>query len=210
MHGWPSISVVGVLINMEIVVMSAIELKLDKTSSGSEAFFSGTVEAVKSTGYKFSGTLKVSAPFNRKDVDFSNTVRIGHGGVSGKYEHLDLDLGKGPVSDKTLKVEGEGKRAANEKVEFYVAVNEGISGQYKESPEVTCDLDTRMSSEKNSLSGLLGNDLSVPLKADLALPDIVGLGGGDLVNLDSGAQLEDDTFDPDIGKVSLGGQSQKD
>ena len=120
--------------------MSAIKLKLDKTSFGSEAFFSGTVEAVKSTGYKFSGTLKVSAPFNRKNVDFSNTVRIGHGGVSGKYEHLDLDLGKDPVSDKTLKVEGQGERAANEKVEFYIAVNEGTSNTFKESPEVTCDL----------------------------------------------------------------------
>lgn len=120
--------------------MSAIEFKLDKTSFGSQAYFSGTVEAVGSTGYKFSGTLKVSAPFNRGNAGFSNTVRIGHGGVSGKYEHLDLDLGKHPVSDKTLKIEGLGKRAANEKVKFYVAVNQGISGQFEEGPELTCDL----------------------------------------------------------------------
>ncbi|WP_341961415.1 hypothetical protein [Pseudomonas sp. RC10] len=120
--------------------MPAIELKLDKTSFGSKAYISFAVEAVGSTGYKFSGTLKVSCPFDRTRETFANTVRIGHGGVSGKYEHLDFDLGKTAVSDKTLTVEGEGKRAFNEKVEFYVAVNEGLSGQFVESPEVTCDL----------------------------------------------------------------------
>lgn len=124
--------------NREIVAMPSIELKLDKTSFGSAAHFTGVVEPVGSAGYKFSGTLKATCVLDRGNAGFANTVRIGHGGVSGKYEHLDLELVRS--GENSLKIEGEGKRAANEKVEFYVAVNEGISGQYKESPEVTCDL----------------------------------------------------------------------
>jgi hypothetical protein len=156
------------IMNREIIAMPSIELKLDKTSFGSKAYFSGTVEAVGSTGYKFFGTLKVSCPFDRTGKTFVNTARIGHGGVSGKFEHLDLDLGKTAVSDQTLKVEGEGKRASNEKVEFYVAVNEGLSGQFVESPEVTCDLGVvaeKMSSETGARSDNLANAINPVLES---------------------------------------------
>ena len=118
--------------------MPAIELKLEKTPVGSAAHFTGVVEPVGSSGYKFSGTLKGTCALNREKEIFVNTVRIGHGGVSGKYTHLDFPLKGG--SENTFKVEGEGERAPNEKVEFYVGVNEGLSGQFEEGPETICDL----------------------------------------------------------------------
>lgn len=72
--------------------MPAIELKLEKTPVGSAAHFTGVVEPVGSSGYKFSGTLKGACALNREKKIFVNTVRIGHGGVSGKYTHLDFPL----------------------------------------------------------------------------------------------------------------------
>jgi hypothetical protein len=120
--------------------MPAIELKLDKTSFGSSVHFTGVVAPDGSTGYTFSGTLTVTCMVDRKDVHFANVVRIGHGGVSGKYNHLDTELSNTSVLGKKITIDGKGTRAANEDVEFYVAMNEGASGQFAESPEVTCSV----------------------------------------------------------------------
>lgn len=121
--------------NMEIIAMPAIELKLGKSPSAYEVNFSGVVEAEGSTGYKFSGTLDVSGSHWTVGGAMSDFVRIGHGGESDAYVHLDRKIEKGVVN-----IEGRGERAANEKVQFYVAVKEWDSNKFIESPVVTCDL----------------------------------------------------------------------
>ncbi|WP_110949492.1 hypothetical protein [Pseudomonas bohemica] len=117
--------------------MPAIKLHF-KTNVSSEATFEGSVEPEGMTEYSFSGTLIASSPLDRENAGFDNVVRLGHGGSSAEYTYLDFTLsGK---SDNTFKVNGEGKRAPNETVDFRLGFNEGYDGSFTYGDKTTADL----------------------------------------------------------------------
>lgn len=117
--------------------MPAIKLHF-KTNVSSEATFEGSVEPDGMTGYSFSGTLIASCPLDRENAGFDNVVRLGHGGSSAEYTYLDFTLsGK---SDNTFKVNGKGKRAPNETVDFRLGFNEGYDGSFTYGNKITCAL----------------------------------------------------------------------
>lgn len=108
-----------------------------KTNFQSEATFEGAIEPNGSTGYKFSGTLTAHCRLNRAGESFSNTVRLGHGGNSDEFTYEEFTLEGG--GDNTFTVEGKGRRASNEEVDFRLGFNEGLSGQYDYCDKITVE-----------------------------------------------------------------------
>ncbi|WP_153815450.1 hypothetical protein [Streptomyces sp. SUK 48] len=73
---------------------------------------------------------------DRSHAGFPNQVRLGHGGTKNKYERMEFEI-KGVERENTYQVEGRGSRQTNDTVDFYVGLNEGLDGSYKDGPEVT-------------------------------------------------------------------------
>jgi hypothetical protein len=113
----------------EIITMPAVKLYY-KTNVQSEATFEGVIEPKGSTGYKFSGRLKVTYKLYRilERDGFVNTVRLGHGGTSDEYTYLEFK--PEGAGENIFTVEGEGSRKPNETIDFRIGFNEGLSGQY--------------------------------------------------------------------------------
>lgn len=106
-----------------------------KTNVRSTANLEGTVEAVGDSEYRFSGSLTARCRLYRIHSGFKNTVRLGHGDSSGALTYVEFFLEDD--REATFSVEGKGIRAANGTVDFSVAFNEGLSGQFSSEERTT-------------------------------------------------------------------------
>lgn len=92
-----------------------------------KASFDGVVDPDGAEGYVFSGTVKATCMLDRSSTGFKNKVILGHSGRS--VGHTDLELYPEGAEENVIPVEGRGRRAKNEKVEFLIGMNTGLSGQ---------------------------------------------------------------------------------
>ncbi|MFE7461889.1 hypothetical protein [Streptomyces sp. NPDC057554] len=119
----------------EGLVMPKIKAEF-RINSKTWATFDGYVEPDTATGYRFEGTITAITMLDRSSADFPNKVRIGHGGTKNKYERLEFEI-QGVETENTFTVKGHGSRQANDTVDFYVGLNNGVTGSFKDGPEVT-------------------------------------------------------------------------
>lgn len=119
----------------EGLTMPAVKAEL-RINSKTWARFDGYVQPDTATGYRFEGTITAMTMLNRSSEDFPNKVRLGHGGTKDKYERLEFVI-QGVETENTFKVEGRGTRQANDTVDFYVGLNNGVSGSFEDGLEVT-------------------------------------------------------------------------
>ncbi|MFS0695438.1 hypothetical protein [Streptomyces nitrosporeus] len=107
-----------------------------KVNSKNWARFEGHLEPDGASAYRFKGTLTAITMLDRSSAGFPNKVRLGHGGTKSEYERMEFEI-EGVERENTFKVEGRGTRKPNDTVDFYVGLNEGLSGQFKDGTEVT-------------------------------------------------------------------------
>ncbi|WP_455925716.1 hypothetical protein [Pseudomonas putida] len=92
----------------------------------SNARFEGILSPEGAEGYKLSGTLTGDCCLYRPGPDFVNTVRFGYGGTSQPWIYVEKSIN----DENTFSLEGSGSRQTDETVDFCLAINEGISGQF--------------------------------------------------------------------------------
>ncbi|MFG3426997.1 hypothetical protein [Streptomyces californicus] len=107
-----------------------------RINSKTWATFDGHVEPDTATGYRFEGTITAITMLDRSSAGFPNKVRIGHGGTKNKYERLEFEI-QGVETENTFEVKGHGSRQSGDTVDFYVGLNNGVTGDFQDGPEVT-------------------------------------------------------------------------